>query len=706
VGSLIGDLPAPVVLQAPAGVLDPMDAVGGVTVRATYTEMDAELDTITLKWRGTAGAGTSDDLELPGSATGSVDFTVPASVVGPNIGKPVDVTYEVARYGSSSPSELLKLTVSTFRDPLVQLPMPRIAQANDASKELILDSFTGNAGVTVGKWPFGAAGQRVWLSLIGTGSAGAISIPLLTGIAISAGQANSGLNETVMRSELEKLEHNSALTVICKVAFDGSTQEASAIEFPLARYTFKTFDDSIVPVITSVKDAGGIEILPGAATFATSVTLTGTAAPGEQVQVSDAGNSLGTVRATGGIWTLPLTGLTVKAYSITAKALYGSEPVSDPRTFNVAVATKPTITSVRDSKGEVVNGGTTFDTSITVAGKAAAGQQVQVFDGATAVGTPVTVNASGDWTLPMTALSLSAHSITAKGLYGSEPVSDPRTFNVAVATVPTITSVRDSRGEVVNGGSTTDTAVSLLGKAAASEQVQILDNGSDKTRATANTNGDWNASLTGLGLGGHSITAKGLYGSQPVSNSRVFTVNSPTPPLVIDTSSVTLNGKLYSPGVTNPINWPANTTVTRVPTSGAPPYSYSSSNTQVASVSAGVVRAQHNGTTSITVRDSAGQTASYTVSVTGVIECTDLGNLNYPAAVRAAQGIGKRIPSLGELREMHAQYKSNWSIRGTYFWSTTAAGRVLKHWVVSIVTGEEHSAYITVPGGYSYVVAI
>ncbi|VVM61291.1 hypothetical protein PS624_01316 [Pseudomonas fluorescens] len=103
----------------------------------------------------------------------------------------------------------------------------------------------------------------------------------------------------------------------------------------------------------------------------------------------------------------------------------------------MAVATAPTLTSVRDSVGEVAAGGTTFDTSVTLSGKAFANQKVEIFDGTTSKG-EVPVDASGNWTLPLTALSASAHSITVKALYGSNPVSAARIFTVAKRQTPNV----------------------------------------------------------------------------------------------------------------------------------------------------------------------------------------------------------------------------------------------------------------------------
>jgi len=278
------------------------------------------------------------------------------------------------------------------------------------------------------------------------------------------------------------------------------------------------------PIITSVTDSKGVEVPDGSSTFDTHVTVTGMAMADQKVKLWHNGISKGEVQVTsGGLWTLPVTPLTEGRHNLQAQGLYGANPPSAIRKFTVALATLPTITNVTDSKGEVPNNGTTYDTSVTLKGKAAANQNVQILDGTTSKG-EAPVNASGDWTLQLTGLSGASHSITAKGLYGSGPVSAARTFSVATATVPTITNVIDSRGEVPNNDTTYDTTVTLKGKAEGNQKVQILDGTNSKGEAPVNASGDWTLQLTGLSLAIHRITAKGLYENQPTSPQRTFIV--------------------------------------------------------------------------------------------------------------------------------------------------------------------------------------
>ncbi|PMY11403.1 hypothetical protein C1X54_33745, partial [Pseudomonas sp. GW460-13] len=213
-------------------------------------------------------------------------------------------------------------------------------------------------------------------------------------------------------------------------------------------FTF-TVAAALKPAIDSVTDSKG-PVAQGGITFDRSVTVTGKASPNQKVRLLDGTTSLGEPTANGsGIWTQVVSALTVKAYSLKALALYGEGEASTPlRTFTVAVAVKPTIDSVTDSKGPVPQGGITFDRSVTVTGKASPNQKVRLLDGTTALGEP-TANGSGTWTQVVNALTVKAYSLKALALYGEGEASTPlRTFTVAVAVKPTIDSVTDSKGPV------------------------------------------------------------------------------------------------------------------------------------------------------------------------------------------------------------------------------------------------------------------
>ncbi|HEY0287847.1 MAG TPA: Ig-like domain repeat protein, partial [Pseudomonas sp.] len=175
IGKVIGVLPAPTVVEASGGSLDPLKGAAGVNVQVSYASMEVG-DLVTLVWLGAPGPGSPSDQTSPGSASGLVSFKVPDSVIGGNIDRDVSVSYRVKRNTIDRQSEVLPLKVTNFVDPETQLPHPVIPQADAQTKVLNLATFTGNAAVKVGTWPFITAGQRVWLRLEGRTPTGGVHV--------------------------------------------------------------------------------------------------------------------------------------------------------------------------------------------------------------------------------------------------------------------------------------------------------------------------------------------------------------------------------------------------------------------------------------------------------------------------------------------------------------------------------------------------
>jgi hypothetical protein len=159
------------------------------------------------------------------------------------------------------------------------------------------------------------------------------------------------------------------------------------------------------------------------------------------------------------------------------------------------------------------------------------------------------------------------------------------------------------------------------------------------------------------------------------------------PPFSFNTTSVTLSGRCYIlPG--NPATLPvfgAGTSVHHRASGGIPPYQYTSSNTVVAVVNTdGLVTVRKNGQATISAKDSAGQTKSYTVTVTGVMQCFGLGRVQWGAANNAANGAGGRLPSIDEIRQVLAQYGNRWPMGADFYWSSERVGTRTDHYVVHI----------------------
>jgi hypothetical protein len=222
--------------------------------------------------------------------------------------------------------------------------------------------------------------------------------------------------------------------------------------------------------------------------------------------------------------------------------------------------------------------------------------------------------------------------------------------------------VRDSQGNNISPGSTTTaTTVYVSGSASINASVEVRDNGNVKQNAPVNSSGGWGEVSFSVGVGTHSITARALYGSNPVSNVWSFEVKSPVPPLSFG-QDVALSLTTYHVARGRPpTNPPAHATYTRTATGGEPGYSYSSSNANVAVIDQnGRVVPVGNGQAVMTATDSKGRTATHTVTISGIRVWVCPGgnhNMYNGPAVLAAHGL--RFPVMDELRQFWASYAAH-----------------------------------------------
>lgn len=178
--------------------------------------------------------------------------------------------------------------------------------------------------------------------------------------------------------------------------------------------------------------------------------------------------------------------------------------------------------------------------------------------------------------------------------------------------------------------------------------------------------------------------------------------------LSFDRSPVTLSGKIYLiPGSPDILPaFPANTTVQRQASGGQAPYTYSSSDPLHAQVDQnGLTSVRGNGSSVITVSDALGETSSYLVTVTGVIECLGLGSGKFAQIRTAAANQGARVPSIDELNQIFNAYGNRWPMGNNWYWSSTVAAQNIAgmkwYFIKNLVTGAnskqlEHSVSLGV----------
>ncbi|WP_285434577.1 hypothetical protein [Pseudomonas sp. fls2-241-R2A-110] len=309
----------------------------------------------------------------------------------------------------------------------------------------------------------------------------------------------------------------------------------------------------IVPTLVNVLDANNVEVQEGTRTTSITLKLKGEASNGQQVEIFDGSGSsavskgMATANKTTGIWELTITVL-AGIRRLYAKSLYHPSPVySNVRNLTV-VATKPSITVITDSIGQVAHNGTTYDTKVTVTVTADPNQSIQLYDGAKTIGAPIPLDSKGNGTTTLSALEQKVFSLTARAVYGNQLESSVRIFTRKAHLAVTLTSVKHSRGELGEGASTASVSVTLEGRVTPLYSVQIYHNNSAKNIVQSNASGFWTTPLP-IGAGLNTVYAKAV-ATGLNSNSRSFTRVVPITSENFDQYST----RHVSPGLNIPLN--------------------------------------------------------------------------------------------------------------------------------------------------------
>ncbi|MGY2221909.1 hypothetical protein ACW9IK_04385 [Pseudomonas gingeri] len=689
VGSAL-ELPVPHILESTitgpdTATINPLhvDSPPMVTIRVRYSPMYPS-DNITVHWIGKPGIGTPAIEPKPGLASGQVDFTAPSSAVAAAIGGGCQVSYSVERGGATTPSQILQVSVSEFNQG--DLPTPKFYADNVEVTGGTLD-ITRTIKMRLPSWPLIAAGQRVWLRLTGQPN----NYTLWEDAEVSAAWVRDGFAEIpVPPSYLNGLLDTSSLTATFKVTLDHSSVEANAKTFPSRTVTVQN-QLSVIPTITSIKDAGGTEITNGTRVITTTMTLTGTAANRQQVQIRDGNDVLRTVAADdNGTWSTPALTVTAKDYSITARGLYGSNPESTPpRTFTVIREVRPEITGVHTSTGaSVPHNGSTDQRSLTLSGTATPNSTIEVRRGGTVILT-TSVNASGIWSDHINNLPLERHDLIAK-VVGGVLSSDIRTFTVIASVTPSITRVTDAEGVIPDNGTTSSVNLTVYGTGRENSTVQIRNRGGVIATASVGSQKTWETSLTALADGDYELTAITLGETQV----------SPPYRFKIATLPLSLVNLVASPhGGTDPLPAPFTFALnsgfprTLFPgaifdigfAGGARPVKFTSSNSAVASIDGKgrvTVHSKPGASITFTITDARNVTVTHTLAVPQLYVRPSpqlYGTTAVPANAISSQQFSnatsnRMVGTLwGEWGPLFSSYPGTWVNDGTLpaYWTST-----------------------------------
>lgn len=217
----------PLVLVEPKvteAVLDQLTAYNGrngVHVEVNYVGNNPK-HTLSVCWK--KPDGTCWPLaSKPGSASGSVIFTLPPEAVIESMGKVVEIIYTVTTACKVQTSSPLNLNISLP----VRLETPNVLEATPPrTQNAVLDlrTFIGDADSLEDPMWFLRAGQKCWLRVDGTGKDGnPYSFYVYSARTITAAEETAGVAGPVLRPELDKLMDKTSCSLTFSVATDGSS---------------------------------------------------------------------------------------------------------------------------------------------------------------------------------------------------------------------------------------------------------------------------------------------------------------------------------------------------------------------------------------------------------------------------------------------------------------------------------------------------
>ncbi len=241
-----------------------------------------------------------------------------------------------------------------------------------------------------------------------------------------------------------------------------------------------------------------------------TLTLTGSADANTTIKVFDGATLLGTTTADGtGTWSFLTPALAdgLHDFAATAGLINGGNSLATSQmsgtlavTIDATAPISPTIMSFSTDSG-TVGDHITNDNTPTLTGTAEANSTINVYDGATLLGSTVT-NGAGAWSYTTAALNDGAHNFTstatdAAGNTGAASIALNLTIDTFAPTAPSITS-----DAIVNMNH-----AALSGVAEANSLVKVYDGATLLGSTTADAGGSWNFVTGALANGSHSLAA-------------------------------------------------------------------------------------------------------------------------------------------------------------------------------------------------------
>lgn len=629
IGRALGELFSPEVLEATTGLdeLDPwLVAISGATVRCRY-DQPKNGDQVEVCWLGLAGAGTYFEVKPANSGDAFVEVTIPVPVIGFNIhplGRDIDVSFKVIRNGFPTASPVLTLNLLTLN----HLPGAKIDSIGN-SAILEIPKLDDLDKTRVAPWIYIERGQRMWLKYSGTLNT---DVPYkeetYEGREVSVEDVSNGPAPYTPVGRLRNLKEWTSLTIEFGVTFDQSNHIANAVWFDTRHHMVQTESNIFPhPEIKYSTPPSGPEVIIHPLTVENKCQVLVT-----YPNMNQGGTDL------------------ITLYWLHADG---------------------TVTEVGTTSG--LDGGTvTFNVDNKLVG--------------------VSINST---------VHLQYEVILGRGGDGSSQVQTVHVQAIPESSLPRALINRIAHGGTINPANLTGDAILTMAKWAYSQKDQVAwislsapgavtqdllvahsvsENEAINGFANINVLRSWLLSVPNNGT--VTVLVSINFNKQadksravPFPSTQYQIVHATA--LVFNQATVYLNKKTYlidgSPDVL-PVFGPGNQ-VQHQATGGTPPYTYLTSNANVANVhsTSGLVTVRGNGSASITVRDSSvpAQARSYTVVVSNIVRCVGLGRNTLGVIRNNASAAGARLPTLDEARELHQAYGNRWPMGVALYWTST-----------------------------------
>ncbi|NVZ54280.1 hypothetical protein HX792_28400 [Pseudomonas sp. B6002] len=296
-----------------------------VTFRVKYLMQPTDL--VTLVVQGKPGLGMPSIPSKPGVPDAGHDyitFAYGSDFVAAYLGEPFTAHAEVQRNGNVIESPKLTVNVDALSEQTLEL-----VSVPEAVGGVITASGTNNVRVT--QWPFFKAGQAVFIFLENTSG----NLTLRDGTVVSPSEYTVGYTSNpIPQSFLNSLEDGSTLTIKGYLSLDGTQDISAAIALKEVTYIVSA-PVFITPSVTKINTPKKAISLSGYTSW-TSVTVVIESEPNKEVEVLDGGILKSKKMAdANGISTHPLSSLSRTSHSITARGVYGDNPVSAPHQFTI-----------------------------------------------------------------------------------------------------------------------------------------------------------------------------------------------------------------------------------------------------------------------------------------------------------------------------------------------------------------------------------